>query len=83
MAEDSVKDASEVEFEARQAKKIEKIKESQEKEAKKFDDKVKKIEYQRTIQQMDMETLYKIQKRKQQLKENKKKSPKSSITGIQ
>ena len=83
LAEDSVKDASEVEFEARQAKKTEKIKESQEKEAKKFDDKVKKIEYQRTIQQMDMETLYKIQERKQQLKENKKKSPKTNITGIQ
>lgn len=68
LAEDSVKDSSEVEFEARQAKEREKAEAKQEKEAKKFDDKMKDLEYQRKIQQMDMETLLKIQQRKNELK---------------
>lgn len=83
LAEDSVKDASEVEFEARQAKKLEKAKEAQEKENKKFDDKVKKLEYQRKIHQMDMETYYKLRERKQQLKEIKKNGTKNGATGVQ
>lgn len=83
LAEDSVKDASEVEFEARQAKKLEKAKEAREKEDKKFDDKVKKLEYQRKIHQMDMETYYKLRERKQQLKEIKKNGTKNGATGVQ
>ena len=79
LAEDSVKDSSEVEFEARQAREREKAEAKQEKEAKKFDDKMKDLEYQRKIQQMDMETLLKIQQRKNELKN----IPKSSdgLTG--
>ena len=83
LAEDSVKDASEVEFEARQAKKLEKAKEAREKEDKKFNDKVKKLEYQRKIHQMDMETYYKLRERKQQLKEIKKNGTKNGATGVQ
>ena len=83
LAEDSVKDASEIEFEARQAKKLEKAKEALEKEDKKFNDKVKKLEYQRKIHQMDMETYYKLRERKQQLKEIKKNGTKNGATGVQ
>lgn len=79
LAEDSVKDSSEVEFEARQAKEREKAEAKQEKEAKKFDDKMKDLEYQRKIQQMDMETLLKIQQRKNELKNIPKSS--NGLTG--
>ena len=68
LAEDSVKDSSEVEFEARQAKEREKAEAKQEKEAQKFDNQIKDLEYKRKIQQMDMETLLKIQQRKNDLK---------------
>ncbi len=68
LAEDSVKEASEVEFEARQAKEREKAEAKQEKETKKFDNQIKDLEYKRKIQQMDMETLLKIQQRKNELK---------------
>lgn len=68
LAEDSVKDSSEVEFEARQAKEREKAEAKQEKEAQKFDNQMKDLEYKRKIQQMDMETLLKIQQRKNDLK---------------
>ncbi len=79
LAEDSVKDMSEVEFEAKQAKEKEKAETKKAKEAKKFDDELKDLEYQRKIHQMDMETLLKIQQRKQELK-NKPKS-KDGLTG--
>lgn len=82
LAEDSVKDASEVEFEARQAKKMEKAKEAKEKEETKFNNKVKKLEYQRQIHEMDMDTLYKIRERKQERK-NLKKNSKDGLTGAQ
>lgn len=68
LAEDSVKDSSEVEFEARQAKEREKAEAKQEKESQKFDNQMKDLEYKRKIQQMDMETLLKIQQRKNDLK---------------
>lgn len=68
LAEDSVKDMSEVEFEARQAKEREKAEEKKAKEAEKFDNQIKDLEYQRKIHQMDMETLLKIQQRKNELK---------------
>ena len=79
LAEDSVKDSSEVEFEARQAKEREKAEAKQEKEAQKFDNQIKDLEYKRKIQQMDMETLLKIQQRKNDLK-NMRKS-KDGFTG--
>lgn len=71
---------SEVEFDAKQAKELEKAKEKDAKEAQKFDDKVKKVEYERKIQQMDMETMLKILQRQEEMKRNYQKS-KNGITG--
>ncbi len=79
LAEDSVKEASEVEFEARQAKEREKAEAKQEKETKKFDNQIKDLEYKRKIQQMDMETLLKIQQLKNDLKNMPK--TKDGLTG--
>ena len=72
LAEDSVKDATEVEFEAKQAKQKEKIEKKNIKKTAKFDKKIKKLEYKRKIEQMDMETYMKIQERKKAQKELKK-----------
>lgn len=86
LVEDSVKDITEVEFEAKQAKKLKKAEDKKVKEAEKYEKKVRKLEHQRKLQQMDMETLYKIQQRKKDLKQlqkNNSKKPKESITGIQ
>ena len=79
LAEDSVKDMSEVEFEARMAKEREKAEEKNAKETQKFDNQIKDLEYQRKIHQMDMETWLKIQQRKKELK-NMPKS-KNGFTG--
>lgn len=68
LAEDSVKDMSEIEFEAHQAKEREKAEQKKAKEAEKFDNQLKDLEYQRKIHQMDMETLLKIQQRRTELK---------------
>lgn len=86
LAEDSVKDASEVEFEARQAKKLEKAREAQAKEEKKLDDRVKRLECQRKIHEMDMDVYYKLRERKLEQKNLKKESKgkaKESLTGAQ
>ena len=83
LAEDSVKDASEVEFEAKQAKENEKTEKKKAKEAEKFDKEVKKLEYERKIRQMDMETYLKIKQRRDSRKEFKKNNPaKDGITGL-
>ena len=74
LAEDSIKDASEIEFEAKQAKEKEKAEEKQTKEASKFDKEIKELEYERKIRQMDMDTYLKIEQRRKQLKEMKKSS---------
>ena len=71
---------SEVEFDAKQAKELAKAKEKDAKEAKKFDEKVKKIEYERKIQQMDMATMLKIMQRQEEMKKNYQKS-KDGVTG--
>ena len=63
LAEDSVRDASEVEFDAKLAEKREKAKEKRAKEEENFEKELKKLEYKRKIQQMDMETMFKIQQR--------------------
>ena len=82
LAEDSVKEASEVEFEAKQAKEKEKIDEKKAKETEKFDKKLKELEYERKIRQMDMETLLEIQKRRKDVKQMKKVSkPTNGATG--
>lgn len=71
---------SEVEFEARHAKELEKAKEKQAKQEEKFDNQIKKLEYQRKIQQMDMETMLKIKERQDFMKQNYQKS-KDGYTG--
>ena len=83
LAEDTVKDASEIEFEARQAKDKEKADKKKAKEAENFDKEVKKLEYERKIRQMDMETYLKIKQRRDSRKEYKKNNPtKDGITGL-
>lgn len=85
LAEDSIKDITEVEFEAKQAKEKEKTEKKDAKKAEDFEKKVKKIEYERKIRQMDMETLMKIKARQKERKEFKKtnKSQNNVPTGIQ
>ena len=81
LAEDmDVMPMSEVEFEARQAKEQQKAKEKEAKEAQRFENGIKKLEYERKLEQMDMQTLMKIKERKDYLKENYKKS-KDGLTG--
>lgn len=72
LEQDSVRDASDVEFEAKLAEEKEKAEEKKTKETEKFDKNVKKLEYERKILQMDMNTYIEIQKRKEYLKELKK-----------
>ena len=82
LAEDSIKDASEIEFEAKQAKEAEKTESKQAKKIEKFEKEVKELEYERKIHQMDMETYLKIQQRRQQLKELRQKNKsKEALTG--
>ena len=85
LAEDEVRDASDVEFEAKVAKEREKVEEKNLKEVENFDKKVKKLEYERKLQEMEMETYLKIEQRRQQLKELRKNKSKSSNipTGVQ
>ena len=64
---------SEVKFDAKQAKEQAKDKEKAAKDAKNFEKEVKRLEYQRKIEQMDMQTLIKIRERQQYLKDNFKK----------
>ena len=78
--EDDVMPISEVEFEARQAAELEKEKAKEEKKAEKFDNQVKKLEYQRKIQQMDMDTMIKIKERQEWVKQNYSKTEKG-LTG--
>lgn len=72
LAEDSIKDIEEVKFEAQVAKKLERAENQKIKKAERFDKQVKKLEYQRQLRQMDMETLIKIKERKLRQKEAKK-----------
>lgn len=70
----AVKPASELEFEAKLVKDIEKQKTKQIKADKKLDETTKRVEYLRKIHRMDMETLIKVKERQQYLKSTKKKS---------
>ncbi len=72
LEEDAYKDISEVEFEAKQGKEKEKLDKKQAKEASKLDEENKKLEYERKLRQMDMDTYFRIQQRKEQLKSLKK-----------
>lgn len=82
--DDTVKEASEIEFEAKQAKEKEKKEEKKSKKIEKFDKEIKKLEYERQIRQMDMDTYYKIEQRRQEVKELKKISkPTNGLTGLE
>ncbi|MCQ2739916.1 MAG: hypothetical protein MJ237_06785 [bacterium] len=72
---DSVKDIAEVEFEAKQAKKIEDANNKQQKTEEKFEQKTAKTEYKRQIRQMDMDAMIQINNRRaaqKELSKNKK-----------
>lgn len=71
--EQDVIPVSEVEFDAQKAKEEEKAKAKEEKKEQNFDKKVKKLEYQRQIHQMDMDAMLKIHERQKQLKQQKSK----------
>jgi len=81
LAEDSVKDPYEAEFDARQAKELEKAENKKLKEAEKFDKQVKKLQYERQIRQMDMDTMMQIRERKMEQKEFKKNSKDKKKSG--
>ena len=72
--------ASEVEFEAKRAKELEKEKQKEAKKVENFENNLKRAEYKRKLHQMDMETMLKIQQRQEYLKQTKKKS-KDGLTG--
>ena len=72
LAEDSVKNASEVELEAKRAKRLQKAEEKKVKKAERYDKKIKKLEYKRHIHQMNMDTMLKIKQRKDAQKAAKK-----------
>ena len=72
---------SEIEFEARRAKELEKEKKKEAKKNENFENSIKKLEYERKIEQMDMETLLKIKQRQEYLKENYKKQT-DGVTGV-
>ena len=69
-----VKSISELEFEAKQAKKALKEKSKAEKAEKKLESKKELLEYRRKIHQMDVETLIKIRERQKSLKTKNTKS---------
>ncbi len=71
---------SEVEFAAKKSKEAEDAKRKEAKANKKFEDNVKKLEYEREVHQMDMQTLMKIREREEFLRQNNKKSP-DGMTG--
>ena len=76
LAEDSLKDISEVEFEAKEAKNIEKNNEKELKKQHKESLKAKELEHERLLYQMDMQTYLKIKQRKEELKHLKKNNKK-------
>ena len=71
---------SEVEFEAKQAKEKEKAQAKEVKKAENYEKNIQKLEYQRKLNQMDMETMLKINERRNEIKKNYKKSS-DGITG--
>ncbi len=81
LAEGDIIPSSEAEFEAKQAKELNKDKEKEAKKAENFDKEIKKLEYQRKLNQMDMETMIKIRAREEYLKQFKTKKEYEGITG--
>ena len=81
LAEGDIVPSSEAEFEAKQAKELNKDKEKEAKKAENFDKEVKKLEYQRKLNQMDMETMIKIREREEYLEQFKNKKDYEGPTG--
>ena len=71
---------SEVKFDAKQAKEQAKAKEKAAKDAENFEKDIKRLEYHRKMEQMDMQTMIKIRERQKYMKENFKKSS-DGLTG--
>lgn len=80
LVEDSVMDSSEVEFEAKRAKEKEDKIKKEAKEAEKQLNEIKQLEYERKINQMNMDTLFKIRQREETLK-NYAKPSQDGLTG--
>lgn len=78
--EEDVIPVSQIEFEAKQAKSLEKDKKKQENAEKKFEASKNKLEYERKIHQMDMEAMLKIKARQDYLKQTRTKSV-DGVTG--
>ena len=81
LAEGDIVPSSEAEFEAKQEKELNKDKEKEAKKAENFDKEVKKLEYQRKLNQMDMETMIKIREREEYLEQFKNKKDYEGPTG--
>lgn len=81
LAEGDIVPSSEAEFEAKQEKELNKDKEKEAKKAENFDKEVKKLEYRRKLNQMDMETMIKIREREEYLDQFKNKNDYEGITG--
>lgn len=79
LAEDSVKDAYEIEYEAKQAQEKEK---EISKKITEFDKEIKELEYERKLRQMDMETLLKIEQMSASKKKKNFFKPTNTPTGI-
>ena len=71
---------SEVKFDAKHAKEQAKAKEKAAKDAENFEKDIKRLEYHRKMEQMDMQTMIKIRERQKYMKENFKKSS-DGLTG--
>ena len=77
-----VKDAYEIEYEAKQAKEKEKREKQISKKITEFDKEIKKLEYERKLRQMDIETLLKIEQMSASKKKKKFFKPTNTPTGI-
>ena len=83
LAEDSVIEASEIEFQAKLTKQQDKQKKDENKKNEDFNKKLKEVEHKRKLQQMDMDTYLKIKQRQEQIKNLKKNSKSNNgLTGI-
>ena len=72
--------SSETEFDVKREKDLNKQKEKDAKKVENFEKKVRKLEYKRKLEQMDMQTLIKIKERQKYIKDTYKKSE-DGLTG--
>ena len=79
--EEDVIPMSEMETEAKRAKELEKVKQKEEKQTQNYDNRIKKLEYQRKLKQMDMETMIKIKERQEYCKQTTSNKRSGNMTG--